>query len=273
MRLPLGGEKVGTLEDLLSHKVGIVPNAYDTRLEDGGDPAEIRKDLGKLKRICPVGECHTYQNVAFDAVAEVVAAVSGKTFETVVKAELFDQLGMQDGSYGLEALTSSGSWAEPYRKRRADARPVRRTLKQSYYRVPAAGGVNGSISDLARFAQAQMGLQPDILDADTLIELHTPRIYTRREQSSVDAEQFRAARGREEEGRHDVDARPGDAAILAPRHVDAVFEHARDRHRVVARVEQRRTGTPGNIGTEADPQTGIEVAPQRKHRVGEVRVR
>ncbi len=185
LRLPLGGEQVGTLEDLLSHKVGIVPNAYDTRLEDGGDPAEIRKDLGKLKRTCPVGECHTYQNVAFDAVAEVVAAVSGKTFETVVEAELFDPLGMHDASYGLEALTSSGSWAEPYRKRRADARPVRRTLKQSYYRVPAAGGVNGSISDLARFAQAQMGLQPDILDADTLIELHTPRIYTRREQSSM----------------------------------------------------------------------------------------
>ncbi|MEO1304880.1 MAG: serine hydrolase domain-containing protein, partial [Pseudomonadota bacterium] len=42
LRLPMGGEKVGTLEDLLSHKIGIVPNAYDTRLEDGGDPGEIR---------------------------------------------------------------------------------------------------------------------------------------------------------------------------------------------------------------------------------------
>ena len=185
LRLPLGGEKVGTLEDLLSHKVGIVPNAYDTRLEDGGDPAEIRKDLGKLNRTCPVGECHTYQNVAFDAVAEVVAAVRGTSFENVVKAELFEPLGMIDASYGLEALTNSYSWAEPYRKRRADPRPVRRPLKQSYYRVPAAGGVNGSILDLARFAQAQMGLKPEVLGENTLTELHTPRIYTRREQSSM----------------------------------------------------------------------------------------
>ncbi|MEL7539483.1 MAG: serine hydrolase domain-containing protein, partial [Pseudomonadota bacterium] len=185
LRLPLGGEKVGTLEDLLSHKIGVVPNAYDTRLEDGGDPADIRKLLGKLKRTCPVGDCHTYQNVAFDAVSEVVASVRGIPFEEVVRIELFEPLGMQDASYGLEALTSSFSWAEPYRKRRSDARPVRRPLKRSYYRVPAAGGANGSILDLARFAQAQMGLELDVLSDDTLTDLHTPRIYTRREQSSM----------------------------------------------------------------------------------------
>lgn len=185
LRLPLGGEKTGTLEDLMSHKVGIVPNAYDTRLEDGGDPADIRKSLGKLKRTCPVGDCHTYQNVAFDALSEVVSSVRGIPFEDVVRTELFEPLGMQDASYGLEALTSSFSWAEPHRKRRSDVRPVRRSLKRAYYRVPAAGGVNGSILDLARFAQAQMGLMPEVLSAETLTELHTPRIYTRREQSSM----------------------------------------------------------------------------------------
>ena len=185
LRLPLGGEKVGTLEDLLSHKIGIVPNAYDTRLEDGGDPADIRRSLGKLKRVCPVGDCHTYQNVAFDTVAEVVSAVRGLSFEEVVELELFQPLGMRDASFGLEALQGSFSWAEPHLKRRADPRPVRRKVNRSYYRVPAAGGVNGSILDLARFAQAQMGLEPDVLNEDTLTDLHTPRIYTRREQSSM----------------------------------------------------------------------------------------
>lgn len=185
LRLPLGGEKVGTLEDLLAHKIGIVPNAYDTRLEDGRDPAEIRKSLGSLKRTCPVGECHTYQNVAFDAIAEVVASVRGLDFQEVVQLELFQPLGMGNASFGLDALKSSLSWAEPHRKLRANPKPVRRTVKQSYYRVPAAGGVNGSILDLAQFARAQMGLEPDVLSTDTLTELHTPRIYTRREQSSM----------------------------------------------------------------------------------------
>ncbi len=185
LRLPLGGEKVGTLDDLLSHRIGIVPNAYDTRLEDGGDPAQIRRALGSLKRTCVVGDCHTYQNVAFDAIAEIVASVRGIDFEEVVRLELFQPLGMQDASYGLDALISSYSWAEPHRKRRVDPKPVRRTVNRNYYRVPAAGGVNGSIVDLARFARAQMGLAPEVLSEATLTELHTPRVYTRREQSST----------------------------------------------------------------------------------------
>lgn len=185
LRLPLGGEKVGTLDDLLSHQVGIVPNAYDTRLEDGGDPAQIRRALGKLNRTCPVGDCHTYQNVAFDAISEVVASVRGLDFEEVVHIELFEPLGMAQASFGLDALLSAASWAEPHRKRRANPRPSKRTVNRSYYRVPAAGGVNGSILDLARFARGQMGLEPDVLSPETLTELHTPRIYTRREQSSM----------------------------------------------------------------------------------------
>ncbi|MEO1305082.1 MAG: serine hydrolase domain-containing protein, partial [Pseudomonadota bacterium] len=148
-------------------------------------PGEIRKSLGKLKRTCPVGECHTYQNVAFDAIAEVVASVRGLSFEEVVALELFEPLEMRHASFGLDALTQSLSWAAPHRKLRASPTPVRRKLNQSYYRVPAAGGVNGSILDLARFAQAQMGLEPTVLTPETLSNLHTPRIYTRREQSSM----------------------------------------------------------------------------------------
>ena len=49
IRLPGQGERRGTIENVLSHMVGIVPNAYDLKLEDGGNPAEIRRSLGKLK--------------------------------------------------------------------------------------------------------------------------------------------------------------------------------------------------------------------------------
>lgn len=185
LRLPLGGETVVTLEDILAHKVGIVPNAYDTRLEDGGDPAAIRDSLGKLTRICPVGDCHTYQNVAFDTVSEVVQSVSGRRFEDVVRTELFEPLGMGRASFGVDALQASPVWAQPHRTTRAQTFPQRRTVNASYYRVPAAGGVNGSILDLAQFARAQMGLRPDVIDQDVLSRLHQPMVYTRREQSGI----------------------------------------------------------------------------------------
>lgn len=185
LRLPQGGERIATVENVLSHMIGIVPNAYDTRLEDGRDPAEIRRSLGALNRTCPVGECHTYQNVAYDTVSEVVESVRGVSFANSVRADLFTPLGMTTASFGMDELTSAPSWAQPHIKIRTNPRPIRRSLKQAYYRVPAAGGANGSVLDLAKFAQAQMGLRPDVLSEDVLTELHTPRVYTRREQSSM----------------------------------------------------------------------------------------
>lgn len=182
LRLPGGAEREGTLENLLSHMVGIVPNAYDTTLEDGQDPREIRRSLAKLDAVCPVGNCYSYQNVAFDAISEVVESVSQKTYSDTLASELFGPLSMRNASIGREALQSSASWAEPHRYYRGNAKAKRRKVKDAYYRVPAAGGVNGSIRDLAHFARAQMGLLPDILPQDLLNDLHTPRVYTRSEQ-------------------------------------------------------------------------------------------
>ncbi|MDJ0922800.1 MAG: serine hydrolase domain-containing protein [Henriciella sp.] len=185
LRLPGGGHTHATLENVLSHMVGIVPNAYDTTLEDGRDPATIRTSLGRLKAVCPVGECHTYQNVAFDAVTEVVEETSGRSYADMVERYIFEPLGMGQASFGRQKLQESLSWARPYRRRNTTSPPQLRSVKNAYYNVPAAGGVNGSILDLARFARAQMGLAPEVFDADTLADLHTPRVYTRREQSGM----------------------------------------------------------------------------------------
>ncbi len=185
LRLPGGGEERATLEDLLAHRVGVVSNAYDTMLEDGRDPADIRRRLGELKVVCPIRECHSYQNVAFDAVTEIVESVTGQSYAAAVEAALFRPLNMTTASTGRDGLVNAASWAKPHETRRGTTRPMRQTVKEPYYRVPAAGGVNGSILDLAKFARAQMGLAPDILPADALDTLHTPRVYTPREQSRL----------------------------------------------------------------------------------------
>ncbi|MEL6258831.1 MAG: serine hydrolase domain-containing protein, partial [Pseudomonadota bacterium] len=185
LRLPKRGELKATLEDILSHRVGVVPNAYDTRLEDGGDPAEIRRSLGSLNQVCPPGDCHTYQNVAFDAISEAVEAVTGADYAEIVTASLFEPLGMATASLTRKDLVAAPSWARPHRKRRSEAAPRERRVQQPYYKVPAAGGVNGSILDLAKFARAQMGLDQQVLPQSVLAEIHDPRVYTRREQSSI----------------------------------------------------------------------------------------
>ncbi|MCA8899967.1 MAG: beta-lactamase family protein [Hyphomonas sp.] len=183
LRLPGGAEKTATLEDLLSHRLGIVPNAYDTRLEDGGDPAKIRASLGKLKAICPVSDCHTYQNVAYDTISEVIEDVTHSTYADAVRHSIFEPLGMATASIGRAGLQDSASWARPYSKRsKAPGLPQEKIVNDDYYKVPAAGGVNGSIRDLALYARAQMGLAPEVLSEAALEALQTPRIYTSNEQ-------------------------------------------------------------------------------------------
>lgn len=187
LRLPGKGEEKATLEDLLAHKVGVVSNAYDTMLEDGRDPADIRSRLASLKVVCPIRECHSYQNVAFDAVTEIIEAATSVSYGSAAESALFKPLGMTTASTGRAGLVNADSWAKPYEMKRGTTRPVRQTVKEPYYKVPAAGGVNGSILDLAKFARAQMGLAPDILSPETLEVLHAPRVYTPREQSRLSA--------------------------------------------------------------------------------------
>jgi beta-lactamase class C len=51
-------------------------------------------------------------------------------------------------------------------------------VTEPYYNVPAAGGVNSSIKDLAIWMQAQMGLDPAVLPKEVIEAVQTPMIAT-----------------------------------------------------------------------------------------------
>jgi beta-lactamase class C len=174
LKLPLGNEKRATVDDLLSHRLGVVRNAYDSKLEAGADPRVLRSQLSALPQYCVPGVCHTYQNVAFDAASEMVSNITGRPYGQVVAQRIFQPLGMSDASLSRAGLIASKSWARPHVGRRTV------TVNDNYYRVPAAGGVNASILDLARWMQAQMGATPGVIPVSVLDTIHKPRIFTDR---------------------------------------------------------------------------------------------
>lgn len=174
LKLPGGNERVATVANLLSHTLGLFGHAYDGKLEDGEDPYALRAQLATLNGICAPGECHAYQNVAYDAASEIVERATGKPFAEVVAERLFRPLNMR-ASYGREALIAAPSWARGHAGGR-NSRPIE--ISDAYYRVPAAGGVNGSIEDLAIWMIAQMGLAPSVLPPDVLAAVQTPRVRT-----------------------------------------------------------------------------------------------
>jgi beta-lactamase class C len=173
LRLPAGAEQRASVADLLSHRLGIYHNAYDERLEDGQDPRQIRQDIGGLSLVCQPGTCWNYENVAYDAASEIVRNETGRPYQQVVMTRLFDPIGMTSASVTMDGLTNSKSWARPHNAGRREIK-----LSDAYYRVPAAGGVNSDIKDLALWMLAQMGEMPDVISPRVLNALHAPLVKT-----------------------------------------------------------------------------------------------
>jgi beta-lactamase class C len=174
IKLPNGNEKVATLADALSHRLGIVKNAYDDRLEDNEDPAAIRGMLAGLYPMCPPGTCWAYQNIAFDVAHEAIEKATGESYERAAHDLLFGPLGMTNTSTTRAGLMGAKSWARLHAGRHV--LPV----EEAYYRIPAAGGVNSSIIDFGIWMRAQMGGAPGILSPSLLWTLHVPRVLTPR---------------------------------------------------------------------------------------------
>ncbi len=168
---------VVTVEDILTHRTGLVRNAYDQRIEDGQHPKNVRSALKYLRRVCEPGECHTYQNVAFDAAAEMVETVTGMPYKAVVAEHIFKPLGMNSASLTLEGLVRSKSWARPHN---SQGQTIPR-IKGGYYRIPAAAGVNSSIIDMSLWMQAQMPASHNHLPRQIQNALQVPRVNTPRE--------------------------------------------------------------------------------------------
>lgn len=191
LKLAGGAEKSLQLGHILSHQTGLPPNAYDNLLEANVPVADIYPRYRGVKLICPVGKCYSYQNIAYDITGLAVSSVYGETYAAALQEKIFGPLGMTTASADQAGLTASGDFALPH---------VRSSLKGSgeqfgpwrsvavkpvYYRVPAAGGVNASILDMAAWLKAQMGHAPQVLPLATLDLIHTPRVMSPAENARI----------------------------------------------------------------------------------------
>ncbi len=175
LKRPGDAQKV-TFEDVLSHRTGLPPYAYDNLLESGTPPTQILSKYATVRQTCKPGECFTYQNTAFNMITAAIEKASGRSYAAELHARILDPLGMKTASLGRSALQSTGNWARPHKRVKMDWVPT--PVTDYYYKVPAAGGVNASITDMSKWLIAQMGDRPDVLPAAVLDEAHRKRIST-----------------------------------------------------------------------------------------------
>lgn len=172
---PLAAQNL-TLEQLLSHRTGLPYHALDPLLEASSSPLDVLAALPGVRLNCQPGDCFGYQNVVFSYAADAVFASSGHFFPTALQRELLTPLGMNATTVGRDAFLQSSNKALPHVWGAGGQVAVE--PKPNYYWLPAAAGVNASLRDMTRWLLAQQGYRPDVLSADVLTTLHTPRVLT-----------------------------------------------------------------------------------------------
>ncbi len=180
--------KLMTVRDLLVHRSGLTLGAGDLMIWPA--PTHTRAEIVAGLKYLPIGGQfrggYAYDNVLYVAAGALIEAVTGQTWETVIKARIFDPLGMTS-TVSSPALVDRARRAEPHARL---GPPVRGLGPQSVLPFDAsfdaagpAGGVNSTPKDIAKWMQVQLalGMLPDarrLWSEPTAREMWKPQTIT-----------------------------------------------------------------------------------------------
>ncbi len=174
-----------TLEQLLSHRAGILPWEEDEEIAAAppvtGSPTEQRASaslwlLSQPPVVAP-GTEHVYSNAGYMIAAAMAEKATGMPWENLVEERLAKPLHLTTLGFGWPAR---GSAAQPWGHRSSEGGFEPHDPNDAYQLGPLlgpAGDLHMSISDLARFAQLHVdGLQGRavLLEPATFQRLHKP---------------------------------------------------------------------------------------------------
>ncbi len=172
-----------TIKHLLSHTSGLPAHTYTNLLDENAALGNIYDMLKNVGLIAPVGNVYSYQNIAYSLIADIVRSATGKGYTQLMTERIFQPLGMFDASLGKEAFTVFHNCAKPHIRKGFGWTTTE--VKQGYYNVLPAAGVNASILDMARWLRAMMGGSPEIIPPDIIKQVTTPVISTPQEKRKL----------------------------------------------------------------------------------------
>lgn len=155
--------KLMTVLDLLVHRSGLTLGAGDLMIWPA--PTHSRADIVAGLKYLPIGGQfrggYAYDNVLYVAAGALIEAVTGQSWETMIKARIFDPLGMTS-TVSSPALVDKARRASPHARL---GPPIRGLGPQkvlpfdnSFDAAAPAGGVNSTPKDIAQWMLVQLGL-------------------------------------------------------------------------------------------------------------------
>lgn len=143
------------VRDLVSHRTGL--GTFSGDLLWYGTSYSREEILRRARFLEPTADFragYRYNNVMFVAAGEIVARVSGQSWDDVVKARIFEPLGMSETVTSTRALGGRDNVATPHGPTYGAPRPY---PWYSWDGAAAAAGVISSASDMAKWLRLQLG--------------------------------------------------------------------------------------------------------------------
>ena len=120
----------------------------------------------------PVGTWYNYQNVAYSLIGDVIEKATGLSYSEALAERIFRVLGMRDASTSHGAIAGCQNTAMPHGP---DASGYHRiNLKDKFYSVGPAAGINASLKDMEEWLRLLLGHREDVIEPGYLQPLFEP---------------------------------------------------------------------------------------------------
>ncbi|MDY8136834.1 serine hydrolase domain-containing protein [Aquimarina sp. 2201CG5-10] len=163
-----------TLSHVLSHTSGLPYHSFTNLVEAGLPLTTIANRFNEVRPLQQAGTIYNYQNAIFALSGQIVEQVAGKPLKEVIKSKIFEPLQMNTASASYEALQESSNVALPHRRLYGKWKPQK--INKKYFNAVAAGGVNASATDMAKWMKFLLGNNPDVMSSETMKEIFNPKI-------------------------------------------------------------------------------------------------
>lgn len=172
------------IRDLLSHQVGVGRmTGNQIRYMPTADRETIIRQMQYHEFEAPFRSRYVYSNVMYSVAGEIVAAVSGQSWDEFIQARLFAPLNMQRSNTSITQFSPDDTnIARPHQYIDGEIVPIAR---RNFDNVGPSASVNTSIHDMAQWIRLQLG-EPGVYAGERLLsdqvmrEMHQAQITLNR---------------------------------------------------------------------------------------------
>ena len=171
-----------TIRDLLTHRSGLGLGAGDLMFfpdSNNFSKKDIIYNLRYLKDVSPFRTKFDYDNLLYIVAGEVVAKVSGMSWESFIQTRIMQPLGMNNSAGSYKLLKDKTNVIDAHAPVNGSVQVIRRDWSEN---ANAAGGIYSNISEMSKWIIMQMdhgkygeGLNKKLFSDDVHEEMWTPQ--------------------------------------------------------------------------------------------------